>query len=225
MMTEEARIQTDNTDWKMVAITCDDGANYSNSPLALTNFRRAGVRVTYFTVGESIERNPDILMREFDQNHIIACHTYSHRSGYALKEETRRQEVEKHAGIMASIVGEPPAFFRAPGGTYPPWIETGVGMPVIQWTVDTYDYTGKSPKRIFYSIRNNVQDGDIILMHDTGNYLYKAIPLFTEYLRENGYMMVTVEELARANGVTMEPDTVYYRFFEGQTDVREDSNV
>lgn len=225
MMTDEARRQTDNTDWKMVALTCDDGAGYSNSPLALTNFRRSGVRVTYFTVGEDCAENSDILMREFDQNHIIASHTYSHRSGHALKEETRLNEISQHAQLMQSIIGEASTLFRAPGGTYPPWVEAQISLPIIQWSVDTYDYTGKSPERIFYSIRNNVQDGDIILMHDTGKFLHKAIPLFTDYLWDNGYMMVTVDELSRANGVTMEPATVYYRFFEGQTNKREDSNI
>jgi len=225
MMTDTARIQTDNTDWKMVALTCDDGASYTNSPAALTNFRRAGARVTYFTVGVDCTENPDILMRQFDQNHLIACHTYSHKSGHALKVETRIKEVEKHSQLMQSLVGEPSRLFRAPGGTYPPWIESGTGMPIIQWSVDTYDYTGKKPDRILYSIQHNVQDGDVILMHDTGKYLHKAVPLFAEYLWENGYMMVTVEELARANDVVMEPDVVYYRFFEGRTDVREDSNL
>ena len=225
MMTETARRQTDNSDWKMVALTCDDGASYTNSPAALNNFRRAGARVTYFTVGVDCTENPDILMRQFDQNHLIACHTFNHRNGHALKTETRIKEVEKHSRLMESIVGEPSRLFRAPGGTYPPWIEAGIGMPIIQWSVDTYDYTGKKPDRILYSIQKNVQDGDVILMHDTGKYLHKAVPLFTEYLWENGYMMVTVEELARANDVVMEPDTVYYRFFEGRTDVREDSNL
>jgi peptidoglycan/xylan/chitin deacetylase (PgdA/CDA1 family) len=225
MMTPTARTQTDNSDWKMVALTCDDGAGYSYSPKALTNFRRAGVRVTYFTVGVDCEENPDILMRQHDQNHIIACHTYSHRSGHALKEETRIKEVQKHTDLMHSIIGEGSHLFRAPGGTYPPWIESQTGMPILQWSVDTYDYTGKSPERIFYSIRNNVMDGDIILMHDTGKYLHKAVPIFTEWLWDNGYMMVTVEELARMNGVSMQPDTVYFRFLDGQTDVRLDSNM
>ncbi len=224
-MTELGRIQTDNTDWKMVALTCDDGTGYYNCPAALTNFRQAGARVTYFTVGVDTADAVDILMREFDQNHLIACHSYTHSSGYALTEESRRREIERHNELMLSTIGEKTTLFRAPGGTYPPWIEAGIGLPVIQWTVDTYDYTGKKPERIFYSIRNNVQDGDIILMHDTGKYLNKAVPLFTEWLWDNGYMMVTVEELARANGVQMQPDTVYFRFLDGQTDVREDSNL
>ena len=225
MMTDTARAQTDNTDWKMVALTCDDGPNYDRSPAALSAFRRAGVRVTYFTEGAHIEMNPDMLMRQFNQNHIIASHSFTHSSGYALSEDSRRREITRHNEQTLRYIGEPAALFRAPGGTYPPWIEAGIGLPIIQWSVDTYDYTGKKPERIFYSIRNNVQDGDVILMHDTGDYLYKAVPIFTEYLWENGYMMVTVDELAHANGITMEPDTVYYRFFEGQTDKRDDSNI
>ncbi len=225
MMTDIGRQQTDNTDWKMVALTCDDGPNYSRSPAALNAFRRAGVRVTYFTEGDSIERNPDMLMRQFDQNHIIASHSFTHSSGYALSEEGRHREIQRHNEQMLRHTGEASTLFRAPGGTYPPWIEAGIGLPVIQWSVDTYDYTGKDQNRIFYSIRNNVTDGDVILMHDTGDYLHKAIPIFTEWLWENGYMMVTVPELAHMNGITLEPDTIYFRFFEGQTDKREDSNI
>ncbi len=225
MMTPEARTQTDNTDWKMVALTCDDGPNYDYSPSALTNFRRAGVRVTYFTVGRVCGENPEILQREYDQNHIIACHSFTHRNGHTLDEATLRSEVQQHTDLLCDIIGEPAALFRAPGGTYPPWIEAGTGMPIIQWSVDTYDYTGKEPKRIFYSIRNNVQDGDIILMHDTRPNLHKAIPIFTEWLWDNGYMMVTVDELARCNGVDMQADTVYYRALDGMYDVRTDSNL
>jgi len=37
--------------------------------------------------------------------------------------------------------------------------------------------------------------------------------------------MVTAEELARANGVIMEPNVVYYRFLNGDTSKRLDSNL
>ncbi|MBE5816085.1 MAG: hypothetical protein E7320_12970 [Clostridiales bacterium] len=225
MMTEEARIQTDNTDWRMVALTFDDGPNYDYTPSTLTQLRRAGVRATFFTVGRVCGENPEILMRTYDQNHIIACHSFTHRNGHSLDRETLISEVQQHTDLLNSIIGEPAALFRAPGGTYPPWIEAGTGMPIIQWSVDTYDYTGKEAKRIFYSIRNNVQDGDIILMHDTRPNTHKAVPIFTEWLWDNGYMMVTVDELARRNGVAMQADNVYYRALDGMYDVRTDSNL
>lgn len=225
MMTETARRQTDNTDWKMVALTCDDGPSYGPTNNTLTNLRHAGARATFFTVGKKVAGSPDILMREFDQNHLIASHSYDHWSGYSMKPETRLKQIADHNALLVQYTGEEVSLFRAPGGTYPPWVEADIGLPIIQWSVDTYDYTGKDAKHIFYSVRNNVQDGDIILMHDSGAELYKAIPLMADYLRQNGYMMVTVEELAHRNGVTMMPNEVYYRFLDGETGKRTDSNT
>ena len=224
-MTDEARRQTDNSAYKMVAITCDDGPAYAETANALTNFRHEGVRATFFTVGKRVAGNPDILLREFDQNHIIASHTYNHWSGYSEKPETRLKELSDHNALLENLTGEPVTLFRAPGGTYPPWIEAGIGLPIIQWSVDTYDYTGKAAKKIFYSIRNNVRDGDVILSHDSGKQMYKSIPLFAKWFRQNGYLCVSVEELARANSVRMEPNVVYYRFLDGETGKRTDSNT
>ena len=224
-MTPEARIQTDNTDWKMVAITCDDGPAYAETAKVLANFRHEGARATFFTVGKKVAGNPDILLRTFDQNHIIASHTYDHWSGYSMSAEAMHKQVDEHNALLETLTGEHVSLFRAPGGTFPPWVEADIHLPILQWSVDTYDYTGKEAKKIFYSIRNNVQDGDVILCHDSGKQMYKSIPLFAEWFRKNGYMMVTVEELARRNGVLMQPNEVYYRFLDGETGKRNDSNT
>lgn len=216
---------TDNSRWKMVAMTCDDGPRYGQTQNTINNFRQAGARVTYFTAGKNVADSPDIVMRAFDQNHIIASHSYNHFSGYTMKPETMRQEIIDHNAVLQQYTGENVTMFRAPGGTYPPWIEADIHLPILQWSVDTYDYTGKDYKKIFYSVRNNVTDGDVILCHDSGAELYKAIPRISEHLKKNGYLMVTVEELARANGVIMEPNVVYYRFLNGDTSKRLDSNL
>ena len=115
------------------------------------------------------------------------------------------------------LVGEEAALFRAPGGTYPSWVESGMPMPIIQWSVDTYDYTGKSPKRIFYTFRDKVTEGDIILCHDTGEYLHESVPLWGEYLLERGFMFVTVDELACAYGLEMQPSVVYWSVRPGES--------
>lgn len=212
MMTEEAALQTDNSRWKMVAITCDDGPSYTESSRALDNFRAGGARVTYFIVGKKLVNFSDIAMREFDENHVLACHTYHHWSGYSIKRiPNRLKEVTMTNDMLFDITGEAVRYFRAPGGTYPPWVEGQIGLPIMQWSVDTYDYTGKAAKKIFYSVRNNTKDGDIILMHDSGYEMYKSIPLITEYLTKNGFMMVTLDELAAYYGVKFQPNTVYHR--------------
>ena len=135
------------------------------------------------------------------------------------------KQLDDHNALLYNITGEAVTMFRAPGGTYPPWVDAEIGVPIIQWSVDSYDYTGKDAKHIFYSIRNNTIDGDIILLHDSGKTMYKSIPYYAEWLRDNGFMMVTVEELARMNGIIMEPNVVYHRLFEGDYSKRPGSNI
>lgn len=226
MMTEAAARQTDNSHWKMVAITADDGPRHVNSVKSLNNFRQHGVRVTYFVVGKLFKEGLDILQREFDANHLIASHSFEHWSGYSMKKlESRVREAYRNDEVTLKVLGEGARFFRAPGGTYPPWVEAEIGMPIIQWSVDTYDFRGANELRILENIKNNVRDGDIILMHDTGERLNKAIPGFAEWLWQHGYMMVSIEELAMANGITMEPNVVYHRFANGDYSERRDSNT
>ncbi len=225
MMTAEAARQTDNRHWKMVALTCDDGPRYYNSVYSLNNFRKGGARVNYFVVGKLLEENRDILRREFDSNHLIASHSWNHWSGYTISPKGMQKEISSTNAFLLSFTGEPVKYFRAPGGTWPPWAAQNIGLPIIQWSVDTYDYKGKSKSGIIYTVKDYAQHGDVILMHDTGEILNTAIPGMTEYLTDNGFLMVTIEELAWAEGVSMEANTVYNRYFQGRYDERPDSNL
>ncbi len=213
MLTDVGMDATDNSRWKMVAITCDDGPKDYTSTYALAAFRKVGARVTYFTVGTQLERYGDVFQRQMNYNHAFGCHTYNHWSGYTYKKPERRlPELTKNDDLTYRLVGEAAQFFRAPGGTYPPWMEARISLPIIQWTLDTYDYTGKSAKKIFYSVRNNVKEYDIILCHDTGKYLHEAVPIFGQWLTDNGYMMVTLGEMAAAQGVELQPNVLYLSF-------------
>lgn len=225
MLTPEAARQMDNRGYKMVALTFDDGPRHNNSIKALNALRKGGGRGTFFVVGKMLLEGMDILHRQHDANHLIANHSYNHWSGYSMKAPSRLKEVAAVDEIMLQHLGEKTRFFRAPGGTYPPWVEAQIGLPIIQWSVDTYDFRGLKPVNILYNVRKNVQDGDIILMHDTGNYLFKALPNVCQYLHDQGYLMVSIEELACAHGVQTEPDIVYHRFLNGDYSERRDSNT
>ncbi len=217
LMTQTGMEATDNSRWKMVAITCDDGPKDYPSTYALDAFRKAGARVTYFIAGKQLGTYGDVFVKEMDQNHSFGTHTFNHWSGYTFKTAKRRlQEIDMCDELTLKLVGEKAVFFRAPGGTYPPWVESNIPMPIIQWSLDTYDYTGKSPQRILYSIRENVDEYDIILCHDTGNHLYDAVPLIAEYFEAHGYMMVTLQELYAAQGMTPENNVVYWSFRPGE---------
>ena len=225
MMTETGKRQTDNSRFKMVAITCDDGPRGTGTDKALHNFRHAGIRVTYFTVGKLYDESFALLRREYDANHLIANHSWNHWNGHGLDHPARLKQVNKVQEYVTDHLGETPRLFRAPCGTYPKWIESAIGLPIIQWSVDTYDFKGLSAADIIRSVRKFTGEGDIILMHDTGETMHKTIPQIAEYLWGHGFMPVTVEELAAAQHVTLEPNIVYHRFLNGDYSERRDSNT
>ena len=54
-----------------------------------------------------------------------------------------------------------------------------------------------------------VQDGDIILMHDMYEPTAQASVRVIEWLSEKGYQLVTVSELFEARGIQLEPGKTY----------------
>ena len=55
----------------------DDGPG-TFTPQVLDVLKKYGVRVTFFVLGENIEKNADIVSREVAEGHEIGNHTYSH---------------------------------------------------------------------------------------------------------------------------------------------------
>ena len=133
LMTETGLAATDNSRWKMVAVTFDDGPKDYPSTYTLDALRKIGARGTYFTVGKQLERYGYVLQKQYDQNHIFGTHTFHHWGGGSFKsDESRLRELALSAEWTLPLVGEEASLFRAPGGTYPSWVETGMPMPIIQ---------------------------------------------------------------------------------------------
>ena len=148
----------------MIAVTCDDGSKDYFSSYALDAFRKIGARVTYFTVGKQLVRYGYVLQSSTTRTRFSATTPSSTGAAAAYKTDERRlQEPKDSATWTLALVGEEASLFRAPGGTYGTWVDAGIPMPIIQWSVDTYDYTGKTPKQIFYVFRDKVSEGDIVL--------------------------------------------------------------
>lgn len=220
MLTPLGVAATDNSRWKFVAVTCDDGPKDYNSSYALDEFRKVGARVTYFIAGKQLDRYGYVLQKQHDQNQIFGTHTFHHWSGYSFKTvKGRFKELTLSAELTNALVGEEAQLFRAPGGTYPPWVEVGMPMPIIQWSADTHDYTGKKPKLIARFFRDNVKEGDIVLCHDTGKYLFESVAQWGQEMTRRGFMFVTVDELAAATGVTLQPNVVYWSMREGENSI------
>ncbi len=217
MMTGEAAFQTDNSHHPMVALTYDDGPLRTPTTLLLNTLREKGVRGTFFVLGNRIGPNQDLVQREHDEGHAVATHNYHHGDVEKSSAAQLRRQVAMCNDALSEAIGLYPRYDRVPHGQYPAMIKAKAGWPLIQWSVDTYDWQGRSPWTILNNIKGQVEDGDIILCHDIKEMAPDTAALLIDYLEEQGYMFVTVDELFARDGVTLQPDTVYYHCLEGET--------
>lgn len=208
MMTLRAQAQTDNSRFRMVALTYDDGGAQGRTRGVLDQLRRYGAQATFFVVGQTMSRNHDTLCRQNNAGHSVQTHTYTHGYGWETTEAQMLADRERFAAEMSAITGVPPTLMRAPGGAEEEYRD--IGYPLIHWSLATGDTTYTDAKEIAARVKWSLDDGDILLMHDTNVNCAKYTREIVESLTDRGYLLVTVEELFRDAGVPLEEGHVYY---------------
>lgn len=208
MMTPRAQAQTDNSRFRMVALTYDDGGAQGRTRGVLDQLRRYGAQATFFVVGQTMRRNHDTLCRQHNAGHSVQTHTYTHGYIWDMTEAETLADRDRFAEELSAITGVPPTLMRAPGGAEEGYRD--IGYPLIHWSLATGDTTYTDAKQIAARVKWSLDDGDILLMHDTNANCAKYTREIVESLTDRGYLLVTVEELFRDAGVPLEEGHVYY---------------
>lgn len=221
LMTEKAQIETDNlTYYKTVALTFDDGPERTNTTKVLNTLLQTGARGTFFVVGNRVKSYADLVQREHDEGHAVASHNWSHGDLSKMSGSAIRGMKGKVDKALYPVIGITARYNRVPYGLYPDMIEAKAGWPLIQWSVDTYDWRGRSTNAIMQNVKRQFTDGDIVLMHDVKELTPETARVMIEWLKENGYILLTVDELFAKDGVTLEPNVVYFHCEDGVTTIK-----
>lgn len=210
MMTEAGAYHTDNSMYKMVGITFDDGPTYSITASLLNTLRHNGAVVTFFLVGDRIAEYQDIVLRENDELHSLQSHHFKHTDTTKSNAGRIQSYSKQFNEALSSVTGTLPVMLRAPYGLSDPFIQAGIELPLIQWDVDTKDWAGRTKSSILSVVKEETKDGSIILMHDVVEDSSGNVLPVLNWLREKGYLCVTMEDLFLHNNQEMKPKRVYY---------------
>ena len=177
-----------------VALTFDDGPKKGSTVRLLDGLKERDVKVTFFVIGKLAEQYPDIIKRMDAEGHLIGNHTYSHVDIARLDDATACREINDTSEVIKSIIGKPTEYVRPPFGTWQENLEREMDVIPAMWTLDPKDWTTCNVDEIVNKVVTNVEDGDIILLHDCYNSSVEATLRIIDLLQAEGYEFVTVDE-------------------------------
>jgi len=182
-----------------VYLTFDDGPIPEVTPKLLAILERYGVKVTFFMVGDNIDKHPDVFEQVVKAGHTIGNHTYNHLKGWDYSLEEYMENVAKCEETIARHLphgcpASKPRLFRPPYGKATFAQRKALhqkGYEIVFWDVLTQDYNStKTPEFMFRRIQRETRPGSIINFHDSlksNERMLEVIPQVIEWLQKEGY--------------------------------------
>jgi len=103
-------------------VSLDSWDNYesrvkTNTRRILDLFATHNVKATFFILGWTAERYPDLVKEIHRQGHEIGCHSYWHRKIYELTPDEFREDTKRAKSLLEDIIDKQVLGFRAPSYT------------------------------------------------------------------------------------------------------------
>lgn len=195
---------------KAVALTFDDGPSRANDGKILNALQKYGAHATFFVLGDRARVDGDILQMYLAAGCEIGSHSWNHPKLSKMKWKKVERQLTKTNDMVSKLAnGYQISFLRPPYGLISNTMRKKLKMPMILWSLDTEDWKSRNAKKIFRKVKNNVQDGDIILMHDIYGTTAEAVEKVVPWLQDQGYDILTVSALMARKGKILENGKAY----------------
>ena len=186
------------TEEMKVAFTMNCAWSADDIDNILETLRKNNVIITFFVVGDWVDKNPEAVKKIYDAGHEIGNHSNTHPHVTQLTYEQNLDEIEKCSQKIAQITGQEPTLYRAPYGEYNDEVikvSFENGYYAIQWNKDTLDYNALTGEQMWKRIENNLQNGDIILSHNGTAHTADSLDMLIKKIKEKGFEIVKVSDL------------------------------
>lgn len=199
---EKAAVETagepgkkERTERPRIAVTFDDGPSSKYTEKLLDGLKERGVKASFFLIGKNAKENPEIVKRIYEEGHLIGNHTYDHVQITQLSEEEAIREIQMTDQVISGITGEHVAYMRPPFGAWQKDLELKMEVLPVMWSVDPLDWTTENVEEIVSKVVTDVEEDDIILLHDCYDSSVDAALRIIDHLQKEGYEFVTVDRL------------------------------
>jgi polysaccharide deacetylase family protein (PEP-CTERM system associated) len=109
-----------------------------------------GAKATFFVLGMTAERYPDLVREIAGRGHELACHGYAHERVHSQGPDEFRRDVERCAELLELLGGRRPLGYRAPAFSITrdtPWAYEALSELGFRYDSSQYD-SPRIPRRI-----------------------------------------------------------------------------
>jgi peptidoglycan/xylan/chitin deacetylase (PgdA/CDA1 family) len=156
------------------ALTFDDGPNPQGTPAMLEILAAAGVRATFFLVGEQVRRDPGLAREVVAAGHGIGLHCDRHRNLLRLGPSAVRTDINRAESEIVAATGVQPTLYRPPYG-----ILNAAALRIAherRWRTLLWSHWGRdwerraTPESIARLLTAGAGPGSVLLLHDADEY-------------------------------------------------------
>jgi peptidoglycan/xylan/chitin deacetylase (PgdA/CDA1 family) len=188
-----------------VALTFDDGPHREGTPAVLGQLDRAGVRATFYLVGEQVERRPALAAEIAAAGHEIGIHGYRHVLLLRRTPGAVRDDLARSADVIGEATGCESLSYRPPYGVFS---LAGLRLARERWAPLLWSHWGRdweakaTPSSIAAHATRRLGPGAVVLLHDSDAYsataswrqTSAALPAVLDAGAASGEPLVTVSQ-------------------------------
>lgn len=197
-----------------VAITINCAWSAEDIDMILETLKNQEVKVTFFMVGDWVEKNQEAVKKIYEAGHEIGNHSYSHPHVNNLSLDKNKEQIQKCSDLIKKITGQGTCLYRGPYGEYNNTVikaAEDLEHKTIQWSIDTLDYKGLTGDQMWERIEPKLENGSIILMHNGTENTALSLNEIISKIKEKGYTLVTVSELVYSDNYTIDNNGVQHK--------------
>ena len=197
-----------------VALTINCAWNADDIDVILETLKKQNVKVTFFMVGDWIEKNEEAAKKIHEAGHELANHSYNHPHVNNLSYDKNVEQIKKCSDLIQNITGTPSTLYRGPYGEYNDTVIQAAKEnkhTTIQWSIDTLDYKSLTGEQMWEKIEPNLENGSIILMHNGTENTANSLNMIIENIKEKGYNVVRVSDLIYKENYTIDTNGIQHK--------------
>lgn len=192
-----------DTTQKMIYLTFDEGYENGYTGKILDILYENKVNAIFFITGPYLDKEEALIKRMLDEGHAVGNHSIRHKSLPLLDDKELEEEIVGLDRRFYEKFSKNMVFLRPPKGEYSErtlemtsrlgYINVFWSFAYDDWIVDRQ----RGWEYAFEKVKNNLHNGEILLLHAVSKDNAEALDESIQYAREAGYEFGDVFDLEK----------------------------